>query len=94
MIKHRAEEPRTNLLLSVLQGREPITIVQAAVTAFALRSIERNLVPRSTAKPFEPPFKLMTRHSLTFAHMCASLKCHKLLRAGFLFPPDRGALLL
>src|SRR5271154_974222 len=71
-IKHCFQQPRSDLLPAILQGRESVAIVEPSVATFAMPAIERDEHPAMTTDPSDFPLEFVAVHRGIVAQICAN----------------------
>jgi hypothetical protein len=72
LIKHCFEQPGSDLLPAILQGRESVAIVEPSVATFAMPAIERDKYPAMMTDPSDFPLKFVAIHRGIVAQICAN----------------------
>jgi hypothetical protein len=64
LIKHGLKKSGPDFFPAILQGRKPVTEVQAAVTTFTVAAIESDEHTASPANPLYFPFEFVAVHAV------------------------------
>jgi hypothetical protein len=72
LIKHCFEQPGSDLLPPILQGRESVAKVKPSVAPFAMPAIERDEYPAMTTDPSDFPLEFVAVHRGIVAQICAN----------------------